>query len=86
MRDIGLQWNRRKFSVAHVKRGTLEPEESESAGDSEREAFKILPEASHYKFLGVMENTKQYGDLSIQIAGKAYLQRLSAMVKPAIRL
>lgn len=37
MKDIGLEWNERKCSVAHVKRGTLEPEESESAGDSERE-------------------------------------------------
>ena len=36
-----------------------------------------LPEDSHYKFLGVMENTKQDDDLSLQIAGKAYLQRLS---------
>ena len=59
MKDIGVEWNKRKFSVAHVKRGTLEPEESESAGDSEREVFKILAEGSHYKFLGVKENTKQ---------------------------
>ena len=36
MKDIGFEWNERKCSVAHVKRGTLEPEESESAGDSER--------------------------------------------------
>ena len=76
MKDIGLEWNERKCSVAHVKRGTLEPEESESAGDSEREV-KSLSEGSHYKFLGVMENTKQDDDLSLQIAGKAYLQRLS---------
>ena len=36
-----------------------------------------MAEGSHYKFLGVMENTKQDDDLSLQIAGKAYLQRLS---------
>ena len=42
MKDIGLEWNERKCSVAHVKRGTLEPEELESAGDSEREVFKSL--------------------------------------------
>ena len=77
MKDIGLEWNERKCSVAHVKRGTLEPEESESAVDSEREVFKSLAEGSHYKFLGVMENTKQDDDLSLQIAGKAYLQRQS---------
>ena len=40
MKDIGLEWNERKCSVAHVKRGTMEPEESESAEDSEREVFK----------------------------------------------
>ena len=54
MKDIGLEWNERKCSVAHVKRGTLEPEESESAGDSEREV-KGLAEGFHYKFLGVRE-------------------------------
>ena len=77
MEDIGLEWNERKCSVAHVTRGTLQPEESESAGDSEREVSNSLAEGSHYKFLGVMENTKQDDDLSLQIAGKAYLQRLS---------
>lgn len=77
MKDIGLEWNERKCSVAHVTRGTLQPEESESAGDSEREVSNSLAEGSHYKFLGVMENTKQDDDLSLQIAGKAYLQRLS---------
>ena len=71
MKDIGLEWSERKCSVAHVKRGTLEPEESESAGDSEREVFKSLADGSHYKFLGVMENTKQDDDLSLTIAGKA---------------
>lgn len=45
--------------------------------EREREVFKRLAEGSHYKFLGVMENTKQDDDLSLQIAGKAYLQRLS---------
>ena len=65
MKDIGLEWNERKCSVAHVKRGTLDPEESESAGDSEREVFKSLAQGSHYKFLGVMENSKQDNDLSI---------------------
>ena len=77
MKDIGLEWNERKCSVAHVKRVTLEPEESESAGDSEREVFKSLAEGSHYNFLGIMKNTKQGDDLSLQIAGKAYPQRLS---------
>ena len=77
MKDIGLDWNERKCSVAHVKRGMLEPEESESAGDSEREVFKSLAEGSHCKFLGVMENSTQDDDLSLQIAGKAYLQHLS---------
>ena len=59
-----------------MKRGTLEPEESESAGNGEREV-KSLAEGFHYKFLGVRENTKQDDDLSLQIAGTAYLQRLS---------
>ena len=79
MKDIGLEWKKRKCSVAHVKRGTLEPEESESAGDSEREVFNSLAEGSHYKVLGVMENTKQDDDLNLQIAGKAYLQHLSLL-------
>ena len=74
MNDTGLKWNERKCSVAHVKRETLEPEESESARDSERKVFKSLAVGSYYKFLGVMENTKQDNDLSLQIAGNAYLQ------------
>ena len=82
MKDIGLEWNERKCSVAHVKRGT--PKESESAGDSEREV-KGLAEGFHYTFLGVRENTKQDDDLSLQIAG-LFTSSISDMVKPAIRL
>ncbi|PFX34782.1 hypothetical protein AWC38_SpisGene342 [Stylophora pistillata] len=58
MKDIGLEWNERKCPVAQVKRGTLEPEEPVSVGDSEREVTESLDERSHYKFLGIMESTK----------------------------
>ena len=63
MKDIGLEWNKRKCSVAHVKIGTLESEEPVSVGDSEREVIKSLGAGSHYKFLGVMESTKQDDNL-----------------------
>ena len=38
MKDIGLEWNERQCSVAHVKRGTLEPEEFRECGIA-RERF-----------------------------------------------
>ena len=77
MKHIGLQWNERKCSVADVRRGTLESEEPVSVGDSEREVIKSLGEGSLYKFLGVMESTKQDDNLSLEIAGKTYSKRLS---------
>ena len=51
MRDIGLEWNESKCSVAHVKRGLLNAE-PESAGVNENDFIKSLFDGSHYKFLG----------------------------------
>ena len=76
MRVIGLEWNESKCSVVHVRRGILNAE-SENGGVSENESIKSLSDGSHYKFLGAMENTKQDDELSLEIASKAYLQRLS---------
>ena len=76
MRDIGLEWNESKCSVVHVKRGRLNAE-SKSARISKNDSIKSLSDGSHYMFLGAMENTKQGDELSLEIASKAYLQRLS---------
>lgn len=42
MKDIGLEWNERKCSVAHMKIGILQLDEPVSVGDSEREVIKSL--------------------------------------------
>ena len=76
MRDIGLHWNERKCSVAHVKRGNLKWD-SESMCVGEEEVIECLKQGSHYKFLGIMENTKQDDKLVLEIASKAFIQRLS---------
>ena len=76
MKDIGLEWNERKCSVVHVRRGILNAE-SENGGVSENEPIKSSSDGSHYKFLGAMEGTKQDHELSLEISSKAYLQRLS---------
>ena len=75
MECIGLRWNEKKCAVAHVKKGRLEQTESIKIG--ELRPIDSLGEDKNYKFLGVLENTKQEDKLVLESAAKTYLQRMS---------
>ena len=77
MEDIGLHWNEKKCAVAHVKRGVRH--ESTGMLVGEHELVKSLEEDSQYKFLSVLENTKQEDTLVLENAARTYLRRLSVI-------
>ena len=58
MTNVGLEWNDRKCAAAHVKRGKLQIN-AESMNAEEEQAIDCLKQGSYYKFIGIMENTKQ---------------------------
>ena len=62
--------------MVQVRKGILNAE-SGSARVSDNESIKSLSDGFHDKFLEEMENTKQDEELSLEIASKANLQRLS---------
>ncbi|PFX15535.1 D-inositol 3-phosphate glycosyltransferase, partial [Stylophora pistillata] len=70
-------FNKKKCAVAHVKRGVLQ--ESTGMLVGEHGLVKSLEKDSQYKFLGVLENTKQEDTLVLQNAARTYLRRLSVI-------
>ena len=52
MQHIGLQWNPKKCSVVHVKRG-VKVEDVEGVKFDESSVIQCLKEGKQYKFLGV---------------------------------
>ena len=76
MGDVGLEWNEKKCSTAHVRRGSLDS----SLGGTvigERQVIENLKKGETYKFLGVLENSKQEDSSVLWGASKVCLQRLS---------
>ena len=63
MQDIGLEWNPKKCSVVNVKRGVKVADEQGMTFD-ESTVVKCLEEGSQYKFLGVLENTRQENEVA----------------------
>ena len=50
-----MEWNEKKCSVTHIKRGALD----QSTGDMKVEETAVIAKlktGEHYKFLGVLEN------------------------------
>ena len=78
IQDIGLHWNQKKCSVAHVKRGAQVLDESGMRMD-ETTTIKALGEGKHYKFLGVLKNVPQDERLALACVAKEYLRRISNM-------
>ena len=72
---IGLKWNEKKCAVVHVKRGCVK--QTENMKIDELKSIKSLGEESTYKFLGVLENSKQEGKLVLENASKENLCRLA---------
>ena len=59
----------------HVKRGCVK--QTENMEIDELKSIKSLGEESTYKFLGVLENSKQEDKLVLENASKDYLRRLA---------
>ena len=78
MEDTGLHWNKKKCALAHVKKGCLVRSEGMKIGPVE--VIESLKEGTHYKFLGVLENIRQEGNLTLDSATKVYQQRLSVIL------
>ena len=72
---IGLKWNEKKCAVVHVKRGCVK--QMENMEIDELKSIKSCGEESTYKFLGVLENSKQEDKLVLENASKEYLRRLA---------
>ena len=72
---IGLKWNEKKCAVVRVKRGYVK--QTENMEINELKSIKSLGEESSYKFLGVLENSKQEDKLVLENASKEYLRRLA---------
>ena len=78
MRDVGMEWNEKKCSVTHIKRGALD----QSTGDMKVEETAVIAKLKteeHYKFLGVLENLKQKDKMVLKCDTEAYLQRMSVI-------
>ena len=76
MADVGLEWNEKKCSTAHVRRGSLDSSLGGTA-IGERQVIQNLKKGETYKFLGVLENSKQEDRSVLWGASKVCLQRLS---------
>ena len=63
MQDIGLQWNPKRCSVVHVKRG-VKVEHVEGVKFDESSVIQCLKEGKQYKFLGVLETSKPEDQLA----------------------
>ena len=67
---------RKKCAVVHVKRGCVK--QTENMEIDGLKSIKSLGEESTYKFLGVLENSKQEdNELGLENASKEYLRRLA---------
>jgi len=77
LEDIGLQWNPRKCSVIHIKKGVHSQESF--GGDIVGERLPTLEEGRQYKFLGVLETLVQEEKMAFELAAKEYLRRLSVI-------
>ena len=52
----------------------------------ESSVIQCLKEGKQYKFLGVLETSKQEDQLAFKVASEDYLETLCYMVKPSFRL
>ena len=78
IKDIGLDWNPKKCSLVHVKK-EAKVEDKEGVKIDESSVIKCLKEGSQYKFLGVVEYTREEDQLAFRVASEVYLDRLSVI-------
>ena len=67
MECVGLKWNEKKCTVAHVNRGCL-IHGAENLKIDDAKVISRLEEGGSYKFLGVVENVKQEDRIVFQNA------------------
>ena len=77
MENMGLQWNPKKCSVLHTQRGVVS--ETSNGFIDGQATVNCLKEDAQYRFLGTLERLLQVEKLALDIAARAYLQRLSVM-------
>ena len=78
MEDVGLQWNPKKCTVAHVQRGVhTHTNDALGLGINESICISNLEEGHQYKFLGVLESVRQEERMSLDRAAREFLRRMS---------
>ena len=63
--DIGLTWNEKKCSIAHIKKGILD-----STNHNDRQSITNLKDGENYRFLGILENTRQEDSKVLQTTSR----------------
>ena len=69
--ELGLQWNPKKCSTIHVRKG-VQVQDSLGIKMDESTVITSLKEGTQYKFLGVLENLKQDDKLALKVAAKVF--------------
>ena len=77
MKNVGLQWNPKKCNVLHARCGVVS--ETSNGFTDGQATINCLKEDAQYRFLGTPERLLQEEKLALDIAARAYLQRLSVI-------
>ena len=77
LRDIGFEWGLQKCAVVEVNRGKLTGGGNLTV--SKEESIQIMSKDDHYKFLGMVQNSKQLDELITQTLSQEYIRRLSVI-------
>ena len=75
MENLGPQWNQKTCNVLHARRGVVS--ETSNGFTDGQAAINCLKKDAQYRFLGTPERLLQEKKLVLEIAARAYLQRLS---------
>ena len=80
MQDMGLQWNPKKCTVIHVRKGKL----AKDAADLKLEETALVENfKTEAKYKGVRESVMQDEKLALTVAAKTVIARA---LKPSVRL
>ena len=77
MENVGLQRNPKKCNVLHARSGVVS--ETSNGFTDGQASINCLNEDAQYRFLGTPEHLLQEEKLALDIAARAYLQRLSVI-------
>ena len=78
LQKCGLaKWGLQKCAAVEVNRGKLT--KGGNLTVSKDESIQIISKDDHYKFLGMVENSKQLDELITQALSQEYIRRLSVI-------